>query len=272
MYLIINADDFGYNPNCTWAIAECFQRGWITNTTLMVTMPDCEMAVEMAKKGGFADRLGLHINIYGSSRPLTEEIRRFPIFCGEDGLFNHVFCEGFRRIWGKPGDDEKNALREEIVAQFDRFLSFDLPLRHFDSHHHSHMIMRVLPTICEVAKSRGFKTARRGINVASCSSIKSKVYYAVQDYFQCRTLRRHRLAYTRYMCDFANFRAHISDFGRDDTVELMVHPFYAKDGKLDDTGEMSDSGLRPMQEVVDFIAANRSRIELISFAGLSTSH
>lgn len=267
MRLIVNADDFGYNPNCTKAIAECLRMGWITNTTLMVTMPDCERAVEMAREGGFMDRIGLHLNIYGG-KSLTEDIRQSPSFYGGDGLFNHAFSQGIRKAWTPLSTMERLALIKEVSAQFERYISLGLPIRHFDSHHHSHMIMRVLPAICETAEEHGFRTARRGINVADRAVLKSKVYYAMLDYMQCRILRRHNLSFTRYMCDFQNFRENFERFGAEDTVELMVHPLYAKDGKLDDSGEMSDSGLRPIREVVDFIDMNRGKIDLIPFAEL----
>ena len=265
MRLIINADDYGYNPNCTRAITECLQRGWITNTTLMVTMPDCGKAVASAKEGGFTDRLGLHINIYGG-RPLTERILNCSGFCGDDGQFNHAFCKGMAKCWMPLSREERKALSEEVEAQCERFIKLGLPTRHFDSHHHSHMIMRVLPTICDVAACHGFRTVRRGINVFDRSTMRRKVYYSLLDRLQQGIMKRRNLAYTRYMCDFFNFRKYFNLFRRDDTVELMVHPFYEKNGKLDDFGEMNDSGLRAMQEVVDFVDANRENIELMSFA------
>lgn len=270
MRLIINADDYGWNQNCTNAIAECMRKGWITNTTLMVTMPETERAVELARSGGFLNRIGLHLNIYGGVS-LTEDIRQCPSFYGADGLFNHAFCQGVRKAWTPLSTMERSALIKEVSAQFERYIALGLPVRHFDSHHHSHMIMRVLPAICEVAEMHGFKTARRGVNVANRAALKSKVYYAIQDYMQCRILQRHGLSLTRYMCDFQNFMEHFQKYRTEDTVELMVHPFYAKDGKLNDSGEMSDSGLRPMREVVDFISSNRSKIRLVSFKEFAES-
>ena len=245
-------------------VNEC-NLGWITNTTLMVTMPDCDKAVALAQEGGFNDRVGLHINIYGGE-PLTERIRHCPNFCGDDGLFNHAFSQGLVKCWTPLSQEERSALYEEVEAQCERFVKLGLPVRHFDSHHHSHMIMRVLPTICDAAASHGFKTIRRGINVFDRKTLRRKVYYSMQDFLQCQIMGGRSLSYTDYMCDFFNFKKYFNNFREDDTVELMVHPFYEKNGKLDDAGEMSDSGLRKMEEVVDFITCNRKKIQLVSFA------
>lgn len=267
MKLIINADDYGMNPNCTRAITECLRRGWITNTTVMVNMPSCEQAVAEARQYGLLDRIGLHVNIYGGI-PLTDEIRQERIFCGADGRFNHAFCEGMMRSWRPLNQSAERVLCKEVDAQFERYLSLGLPVRHFDSHHHSHMIMRILPLVCDIAAARGFKTARRGINVGITNTFRGKIYYAILSTMQCQMLKLHHLVTTQYMCNFKDFKLHFDSFGVDDTVELMVHPYYAKDGVLDDAGEMSDSGQWPMADVVNFVNTHRSTITLISYAQL----
>ena len=43
-YLIINADDFGYNPQQTRAIDELFSEGLISSTSLMSVAPDAKNA------------------------------------------------------------------------------------------------------------------------------------------------------------------------------------------------------------------------------------
>ena len=48
-YLIINADDFGYNPQQTKAIDELMRGGLITSTSLMTVAPDAANAAEPAR-------------------------------------------------------------------------------------------------------------------------------------------------------------------------------------------------------------------------------
>ena len=56
--MIINADDFGYSDSVNAAVAECFDRGLVNRTTIMVNMPCCEAAAETAKEHGFLIRWG----------------------------------------------------------------------------------------------------------------------------------------------------------------------------------------------------------------------
>ena len=77
MPLIIHADDFGINESVSRCIAECIDRGWVSETSLMVNMPYADDAVELARQRGFDERVGLHLNL-SEGRPLTREILRFP--------------------------------------------------------------------------------------------------------------------------------------------------------------------------------------------------
>lgn len=267
MRLIINADDYGYNPNCTRAITECLRKGWITNTTLMVTMPDCEEALDQAKSGGFLNRIGLHLNLYGG-KPLTDKIKHCPRFCDEEGGFNHQFCNGLKQCWTPLSAIESDALGMEVSAQCARYIELGLPVRHLDSHHHSHLHPCVLPIVSVVAKAYGFQTMRRGLNAHSRQPIKRSIYNHLLCNYQSRIIRAHDFTLTRYMTDFEGFKFNFDQFEENDTVELMVHPFYAISGILDETGEMSDSGLRSMSDVVEFVERRASHIEKISYADI----
>ena len=84
--MIINADDFGYSESVNEAICQCFNRGLINRTTIMVNMPEAENAAEIAKNNGFFHRVGLHINLT-EGRAMTEECRNSSL-CDEKGCFN----------------------------------------------------------------------------------------------------------------------------------------------------------------------------------------
>ena len=61
--MVINADDFGYSESVNKAISDCFEKGLINRTTIMVNMPQAEAASELARTNGFFDKVGLHINL-----------------------------------------------------------------------------------------------------------------------------------------------------------------------------------------------------------------
>lgn len=50
MKLIINADDFGFTRAINYGIIDAHNLGVLTSTTLMVTMPAFEHAVDLSKK------------------------------------------------------------------------------------------------------------------------------------------------------------------------------------------------------------------------------
>lgn len=72
--LILNADDFGYDPEVTRGIAESMRRGVVSSTTMIVNSPWSEDAAKDAE--GLA--IGLHLNLVrfqsvsAPSRELTE--------------------------------------------------------------------------------------------------------------------------------------------------------------------------------------------------------
>ena len=64
-YLIINADDFGYNPQQTRAIDELFSEGLISSTSLMSVAPDSKNAAEIAKNKNYP--VGIHLTLNSDS-------------------------------------------------------------------------------------------------------------------------------------------------------------------------------------------------------------
>ena len=53
MQLTIHADDFGINESVSRCVVECFAKGWVNETSLMVNMPYADEAVELARQNGF---------------------------------------------------------------------------------------------------------------------------------------------------------------------------------------------------------------------------
>ena len=158
MLLIIHADDFGISESVSKCIAECFAKGWVTETSLMVNMPYADDAVELARKNGFADRVGLHLNL-SQGMPMTAEIRRFPRLCNPDGSFNKRFHHSIvsRFILSRA---ESIAIKKEIEAQFEKFCSYGDLMMKLDSHHHVHTDWSVYRILEPIALAHGFKAMR----------------------------------------------------------------------------------------------------------------
>ncbi|MCB9131691.1 MAG: ChbG/HpnK family deacetylase [Anaerolineales bacterium] len=65
--LIINADDLGYSPGVNTAIADLYQAGLVTSTSLIVNLPHSEAGAAIARRlPGLS--VGVHLNLSKGSR------------------------------------------------------------------------------------------------------------------------------------------------------------------------------------------------------------
>ena len=255
------------NSNCTKAITECLCNQWITNTTLMVNMPSTEEAVDVARRNNLLDHIGLHLN-FTEGQPLTSRMKGCAEFCDEKGYFNWHFRTG--RVHGLTPltRQQQEILAEETDAQVRRYLELGLTVRHFDAHHHSHLVFRVMPIVFDIAQKYGFKTVRRTVDMRAWGKLRSQLYYPLNSSMKMRQVRRFGFVTTDHFGALADLRDYFRKLRNGDTVELMVHPMYLKNGALDMTGEMSDSGLRLMHETIDFVESHGAEMEKISFKEL----
>lgn len=67
-YLIINADDFGYNEQQNSAVTELLSAGLITSTSLMAVAPKAKSAVDFSKENNIC--VGVHLTINSDDKNL----------------------------------------------------------------------------------------------------------------------------------------------------------------------------------------------------------
>ncbi len=121
MRLIVNADDFGYSHDVNMAIVEAFEKGYITNTTIMVNMPGFDEAVELSKKYGFFDKVGLHLNLF-EGVPLTGGIKD-TVFAENCLLTSHRVFHELPTIYKFIASKKtKAAIADECSAQMGKYL------------------------------------------------------------------------------------------------------------------------------------------------------
>ncbi len=161
MHLLINADDFGRSDFVNRGIDYCFNSNLIHRTTLMVNMQGVDEAVDLSKKHGYSNRVGLHINLE-EGHPLTKPILN-TIFC-TNGKFN-----------GQALRNQKNrfildkrvqmAVEHELRAQIERYLGFGFTLLHIDSHRHAHTNPSIFRLLMPLMKEYGFRSCRLSRNI-----------------------------------------------------------------------------------------------------------
>lgn len=129
--VILNADDFGYDPAVSRGIEQAMREGVVSSTTMMVNTPHSEEAATRAK--GLS--IGLHLNLArwrSVSRPSHEFIE-----AQAHGL-DAAFVEA------------------ETLAQLDRLHALvGRPATHIDVHKHLHTVPAILDGLGRAAKARG---------------------------------------------------------------------------------------------------------------------
>ena len=142
--LILNADDYGYDPAVSRGIAESMRQGVVTSTTMIVNSPHSEAAAR--DSAGLA--IGLHLNLVrfeAVSEPGRTLDERTP--------FDADFVE------------------RETHAQLDRLQALiGRAATHVDVHKHAHRAPAVLEGLARAAKARNL--AVRSIDDAMRSRLK----------------------------------------------------------------------------------------------------
>jgi predicted glycoside hydrolase/deacetylase ChbG (UPF0249 family) len=126
--LILNADDFGYDPAVTRGIAEAMRRGVVSSTTMIVNSPHSEAAARDAD--GLA--VGLHLNL----------VRFMAVSDGS------VALDEARPL-------EASFVERETHAQLDRLRALlGREATHVDVHKHAHVRPEVLEGLARAARAR----------------------------------------------------------------------------------------------------------------------
>lgn len=249
MALIVNADDFGKSMEVNRAITECFNRGYINRTTIMVNMPYAVEAFEMAEKNGFVDKVGIHLNLTEGA-PVTTGISQNPYFCDEDGKFNQVFCHS-KKLRLHMDDKSIFDIEKEIEAQYRIYTDLGFRLCHIDSHHHVHTSWPVLKALKNLSSDYKFSSIRLSRNLYRGGSKLNKIYktiYNNQVKKICGETTDYFGSYTDCFEYFLNGNTFDDErfklFCLANDVEIMVHPGY------DDEDKLIDIGVGPMNKLL----------------------
>jgi hopanoid biosynthesis associated protein HpnK len=153
--LLFNCDDFGKTAEVNAAVLKAHCEGVLGSASLMVTGDAFSEAVEIAKAHP-ALKVGLHLALSQARAVLPKD--RVPDLVGEDGCFHpDPATMGIRLAFCSRA---KRQVREEIAAQFDRFVASGLTPAHIDGHHHLHMHPFIFDESLRLAEKLGFARIR----------------------------------------------------------------------------------------------------------------
>jgi chitin disaccharide deacetylase len=213
--LIVNADDWGRDPQTTDRILECVVHKALSSASAMVFMEDSERAAAMARERGID--CGLHLNFTapfsapGTPLALLKRQHRLSVFLRRHRYAQVVFHPSLA-----------GSFKYVVAAQLEEFerLYGTGPSR-IDGHHHMHLCSNVLlggllPSGTVVRRSFSFQQREKGWS--------NRFYRKFVD----RLLsRRHRL--TDYFFSLQPFEPpgrlqRIFSLAREAVVEVVTHP------------------------------------------------
>lgn len=220
--LIINADDFGYSDNINAAIVTCFQKGIINSTTIMANMEGFDEAVKLAVQHGFADKIGLHINLT-EGKPLTNLSGTGLI--DENGEF---IMEAISNPLIFFSAITKNRIEYEIRAQYNKLVASGINPTHIDSHQHIHILPYLVSLFIKFTKEKNQK-----IRIVTIPIRKNFFIIAYNLVLNMR-LKRNKINFSDKFGNVRYFNYYLKRKNNFKPVfEIMVHPAYKGDELVD---------------------------------------
>lgn len=217
--IVINADDYGRSHEINAAIKEAFEKGLITDTSIMTT---CQNGLrDLLDNDGLSvlnGSAGCHLCLT-LGRPLTHEMNKTP-FVNEQGEF---FEFDSRKI--EYDDDLRAIVYYELMAQIESVRKLGIHVTHLDSHQHIHFDLELLPIFVRVCRESGvpflrIPSNRKGLRLKSRLAVFMKILYIRS---------RHIKTVDFFGPPFA-IRDSIKSSGT--TVELMCHPMYDSNHRI----------------------------------------
>lgn len=233
MSMIINADDFGKSEEVNRAIAEAFEKGFIDRTTLMVNMPYADEAVKLANRQGFADKVGIHLNLT-EGKPLTDDIKTNPLFCDKNGCFHAGFhmTTKYRLYMNRKTIDQ---VYNELKAQLEKYQGYGLKSWHVDSHHHVHTDYPVFRVLKRLSAEYRFSSIRISRNLYFGGNFLIRFYKGRYN----QAIKKLCKETTDYFGSYQDLKTVLAEHPhhmlKGDRLEIMVHPMYDVNGILVDS-------------------------------------
>ncbi|MCO8309555.1 ChbG/HpnK family deacetylase [Pseudomonas mandelii] len=245
--VIVNADDFGLSQSENAVILGAFLAGVISSATAMANMPAFEEACVLARQSLLKGRIGLHFNLtYG--RPLSPSILSRSTFCNSEGLFDLSLPR--HSLW-LPRQD-RDAVLEELEAQWQRCLDNGLRPSHIDSHQHVHNIWPIGEIVARFAACQGVPV-RLARHLGNNLSVPKRMF---------KTLLNHRLsrlagATAEYVCTPVDLRNVAMPI--DGLLEIVVHPTHIG-------SDFGDIYLNPGESLAHMLELRLPGIPRVSYA------
>ncbi|BDY13537.1 carbohydrate deacetylase [Hydrogenimonas cancrithermarum] len=169
-YLIINADDFGWDEETVAATIKLFEKGVLTSATIMTGMPGTPKAIEYAKKNQDRFSFGLHFNIVDghASHSLSPNSLTTP----ENRVFKDSNQQRINALMWKLN---KKDIQHELECQLSQLFDAGINVSHIDSHGHLHKFPQIIHAAKPILKKYKITSVRIPQNIFQNKNLKKSL-------------------------------------------------------------------------------------------------
>lgn len=261
MKIILNADDFGRSKERNQAIDDAFKQGLICSAGLIVTGKDLQDALNYIDRGGYAEKIHLHLNLSTSMRdgdsediPLTKAMRNDSFFC-KDGKFRP-----YKGLPKKFSSIRKwKVVYKEMVAQYKKFIEVTngkADFKHIDFHLWYNLTYPVSVALNLFTIFHNIKTVRYiGVHQIQMNN---KVFK------RCRILSWNPRVKSFPATNIDYYLSKRESFKDCKIVELYCHPHYKEGVFLDDSPSYLQHDRQPMLQQIQMLKES-GNIEFLSW-------
>jgi predicted glycoside hydrolase/deacetylase ChbG (UPF0249 family) len=244
-FLIINADDLGISPEVNRGIFIAYEKGVITDASLLIKGPYTQQALKMIKKNP-SFQVGIHIDLdplLGWKSPGIERLPRRKLL----------------EMMNEP--DFIREIKHEVDKQMTDFLDAGLIPSHIDTHHHVHGFPQIFEVLVESMDRHGIKAIRFSKDGYSLLGRDEIRITTEQAHWMEDALREKKIMHPHHLIDpiipffLKEIPAGVS--------ELMVHPSMGGDQWRQRDFEM-------LMDPLFLSTVQDEGIQLISFAELAS--
>lgn len=242
--IIINADDFGKSKDINKAILDCFNKNYISTTTIMANMDGFEDAVNIIHKNNLNNRVGIHLNI-SEGQPITKEIKKYERFCDSNGYFIDKKYN-YKDLFNFMSKDELYVLKNELNAQIKKCRDSGLIITHADSHHHKHIEFYMLRLLKDLLKDNNISNLRLARTVDNKKNSPKFFYRKLCNAYIKNVLRVSKID------EFMSFKnIDEIDYNKFNIIEIMCHPVYEY-GNIMDQNEKLENYVKRLRSMISF--------------------
>jgi predicted glycoside hydrolase/deacetylase ChbG (UPF0249 family) len=160
--LIVNADDFGLTPGVNRAVAELYDAGALTSTTLMARAMATDQAIELALARP-ALGVGCHVVLVDGD-PVLDPLKQIPHLANAASITLRAKPGSLLAAIYASGPRTRRAIQQEIeaetAAQIALLQGRGLQLTHIDTHKHLHIFPDLLRPVLRAARAAGISKVR----------------------------------------------------------------------------------------------------------------